>query len=108
MENNRKVLDSLSYGIIDKYNELIAKLKEFLVDGKKRKLVLDMDEEGVPYTYLDEDYLPQNVQLSKIRYDKEFDDIEVFDILSEEWLLLIDMGISNTSDIISTIQWEDD
>lgn len=108
MENNRKVLDSLSYGIIDKYNELIAKLKEFLADGKERKLLLDWDAEGVPCQFIDDDLIQQNLELSKIRYNKKVDDVEVFDVLGEYWLPLIDMGISNTSDIISTIQWEDD
>ena len=108
MENKYIVLNTLYFEIIDKYNEFIAKLKEYLADGKERQLLLDMDEEGVPYSYVDEDNNQQDVQLSKIRYNKENNHIEVFDILSNEWLLLIELGTDNTYDIITTIQWEDD
>lgn len=107
MENKYKVLDTLYFEVIDKYNEFIAKLKEYLADGKERQLLLDMDEEGVPYSYVDEDNNQQDVQLSKIRYNKEDDHIEVFDILNNEWLLLIELGIDLSYDIVTTIQWKD-
>lgn len=107
MENKYKVLDTLYFEIIDKYNEFIAKLKEYLADGKERQLLLDMDEEGVPYSYVDEDNNQQDVQLSKIRYNKEDDHIEVFDILNNEWLLLIELGMDLSYDIVTTIQWKD-
>ncbi len=107
MENKYKVLDTLYFEVIDKYNEFIAKLKEYLADGKERQLLLDMDEEGVPYSYVDEDNNQQDVQLSKIRYNKEDDHIEVFDILNNEWLLLIELGMDLSYDIVTTIQWKD-
>lgn len=107
MENKYKVLDTLYFEVIDKYNEFIAKLKEYLADGKERQLLLDMDEEGVPYSYADEDNNQQEVQLSKIRYNKEDDHIEVFDILNNEWLLLIELGMDLSYDIVTTIQWKD-
>ena len=107
MENKYKVLDTLYFEVIDKYNEFIAKLKEYLADGKERQLLLDMDEEGVPYSYVDEDNNQQDVQLSKIRYNKEDNHIEVFDVLGEYWLPLLDLGMSNTYDIVTTIQWKD-
>ncbi len=107
MENKYKVLDTLYFEVIDKYNEFIAKLKEYLADGKERQLLLDMDEEGVPYSYVDEDNNQQDVQLSKIRYNKEDNHIEVFDILNNEWLLLIELGMDLSYDIVTTIQWKD-
>lgn len=107
MENKNKVLDTLYFEVIDKYNEFIAKLKEYLADGKERQLLLDMDEEGVPYSYVGEDNNQQDVQLSKIRYNKEDDHIEVFDILNNEWLLLIELGMDLLYDIVTTIQWKD-
>lgn len=107
MENKFKVLDTLYFEVIDKYNEFIAKLKEYLADGKERQLLLDMDEEGVPYSYVDEDNNQQDVQLSKIRYNKEDNHIEVFDILNNEWLLLIELGMDLSYDIVTTIQWKD-
>lgn len=107
MENKYKVLDTLYFEVIDKYNEFIAKLKEYLADGKERQLLLDMDEEGVSYSYVDEDNNQQDVQLSKIRYNKEDDHIEVFDILNNEWLLLIELGMDLSYDIVTTIQWKD-
>lgn len=107
MENKYKVLDTLYFEVIDKYNEFIAKLKEYLADGKERQLLLDMDEEGVPYSYVDEDNNQQDIQLSKIRYNKEDDHIEVFDILNNEWLLLIELGMDLSYDIVTTIQWKD-
>ena len=107
MEKKYKVLDTLYFEVIDKYNEFIAKLKEYLADGKERQLLLDMDEEGVPYSYVDEDNNQQDVQLSKIRYNKEDNHIEVFDILNNEWLLLIELGMDLSYDIVTTIQWED-
>lgn len=107
MENKYKVLDTLYFEVIDKYNEFIAKLKEYLADGKERQLLLDMDEEGVPYSYVDEDNNQQDVQLSKIRYNKENNHIEVFDILNNEWLLLIELGMDLSYDIVTTIQWKD-
>ena len=66
-----------------------------------------MDEEGVPYSYVDEDNNQQDVQLSKIRYNKEDNHIEVFDILNNEWLLLIELGMDLSYDIVTTIQWKD-
>ena len=107
MENKYKVLDTLYFEVIDKYNEFIAKLKEYLADGKERQLLLDMDEEGVPYSYVDEDNNQQDVQLSKIRYNKEDNHIEVFDILNNEWLLLIELRMDLSYDIVTTIQWKD-
>jgi hypothetical protein len=107
MENKYKVLDTLYFEVIDKYNEFIAKLKEYLADGKERQLLLDMDEEGVPYSYVDEDNNQQDVQLSKIRYNKEDDHIEVFDIFNNEWLFLIELGMDLSYDIVTTIQWKD-
>ena len=107
MENKYKVLDTLYFEVIDKYNKFIAKLKEYLADGKERQLLLDMDEEGVPYSYVDEDNNQQDVQLSKIRYNKEDNHIEVFDILNNEWLLLIELGMDLSYDIVTTIQWKD-
>lgn len=107
MENKYKVLDTLYFEVIDKYNEFIAKLKEYLADGKERQLLLDMDEEGVPYSYVDEDNNQQDVQLSKIRYNKEDNHIEVFDILNNEWFLLIELGMDLSYDIVTTIQWKD-
>lgn len=107
MENKYIVLNTLYFEIIDKYNEFIAKLKEYLADGKERQLLLDMDEEGVPYSYVDEDNNQQDVQLSKIRYNKENNHIEVFDILNNEWLLLIELGMDLSYDIVTTIQWKD-
>ena len=107
MENKYKVLDTLYFEVIDKYNEFIAKLKEYLADGKERQLLLDMDEEGVPYSYVDEDNNQQDVQLSKIRYNKENNHIEVFDILNNEWLFLIELGMDLSYDIVTTIQWKD-
>ena len=107
MENKHKVLDTLYFEVIDKYNEFIAKLKEYLADGKERQLLLDMDEEGVPYSYVDEDNNQQDIQLSKIRYNKEDNHIEVFDILNNEWLLLIELGMDLSYDIVTTIQWKD-
>lgn len=107
MENKYKVLDTLYFEVIDKYNEFIAKLKEYLADGKERQLLLDMDEEGVPYSYVDEDNNQQDIQLSKIRYNKEDNHIEVFDILNNEWLLLIELGMDLSYDIVTTIQWKD-
>lgn len=107
MENKYKVLDTLYFEVIDKYNEFIAKLKEYLADGKERQLLLDMDEEGVPYSYVDEDNNQQDVQLSKIRYNKEDNHIEVFDILNNEWLFLIELGMDLSYDIVTTIQWKD-
>ena len=107
MENKYKVLDTLYFEVIDKYNKFIAKLKEYLADGKERQLLLDMDEEGVPYSYVDKDNNQQDVQLSKIRYNKEDNHIEVFDILNNEWLLLIELGMDLSYDIVTTIQWKD-
>ena len=107
MENKYKVLDTLYFEVIDKYNEFIAKLKEYLADGKERQLLLDMDEEGVPYSYVDEDNNQQDIQLSKIRYNKEDNHIEVFDILNNEWLFLIELGMDLSYDIVTTIQWKD-
>ena len=107
MENKYKVLDTLYFEVIDKYNEFIAKLKEYLADGKERQLLLDMDEEGVPYSYVDEDNNQQDVQLSKIRYNKEDNHIEVFDILNNKWLLLIELGMDLSYDIVTIIQWKD-
>lgn len=107
MENKYKVLDTLYFEVIDKYNEFIAKLKEYLADGKERQLLLDVDEEGVPYSYVDEDNNQQDVQLSKIRYNKEDDHIEVFDIFNNEWLFLIELGMDLSYDIVTTIQWKD-
>lgn len=105
MEEKSKVLHNLYYELIDKYNEIIAKLKKFLADGKEHQLLIDKDDDDIHYSYLDDDNISQTVLISKIRYGKKSGMIEGFDALNEKWLPLIDMDMSNIYDIISTIQW---
>ncbi len=107
MENQFKVINSLYTELMDKYDEIIAKLKKYLADGKERKLAFRKGDRGIVFTYLQRDEMPRTVLLGKIRYNDENEFIEVFDELYKEWINIYELKM-NTYDVISNIQWENE
>ena len=107
MENQFKVINSLYTELMNKYDEIIAKLKKYLSDGKERKLAFRKNGRGIAFNYFQRDEMPRDVLLTKIRYNDENEFIEVFDDLYKEWINIYELKM-NIYDVISNIQWENE